>query len=211
LQAALTAVPLRALGQTIVEGIRYVLAAPALRLLAIVNMSHRLFLSQVYLTVVVLARDTLGLDPAGIGLLISAGGIGGLLAAVITPRLRTRLPVGWLMLGLIVLNALGLLIIGLAAAPWVALIGMVINGMMETTTSIVQVSYRLTLIPDALQGRVNSVYRMGSFAAMSLGTAVGGLLIASLGAQPTMGILAAGMAIVALGAWLAGVTRLRDE
>lgn len=209
-QAARTTVPLRALGATIVEGIRYIGASPPLRLLAAVNTGHRLFLSPVYLTAVVLARDVLGLDAPGIGLLISAGGIGGLLAAAVTPRLRQRVPVGWLMLGMMLINAVGLTILGLAAAPWLAMAGMLLNGMMETTTSIVQVSYRLTIIPDRLQGRVNSVYRMGSFAAMSLGTALGGLLISLAGARVTLGTLAAGMLVVALGATVAGLARLRD-
>jgi MFS family permease len=209
-QGQRTAVPLRALGAAILEGVRYVLASPPLRLLAVFNMAHRLFLSPVYLTVVVLARDTLQLDAPGIGLLIGAGGVGGLLAAAVTPRLRTRLPVGWLMLGLIVANALGLALIGLATGPWLALVGMLINGMMETTTSITQVSYRLSIIPDRLQGRVNSVYRLGSFTAMSLGTAVGGLLIAAAGPRATIWALAAGMGLVALAGSLAGLARLRD-
>jgi len=44
-----------------------------------------------------------------------------------------------------------------------------------------QYAYRLSEIPDALQGRVNSVFRLLAFGAMPLGLALTGVLIQAIG------------------------------
>jgi hypothetical protein len=43
--------------------------------------------------------------------------------------------------------------------------------------NVAQLSYRLALIPDELQGRVNSVYRLLAFGFLPLGWSLTGLLI----------------------------------
>jgi len=77
-------------------------------------------------------------------------------------------------------------------------------------TGIVQVSFRLALIPDALQGRVNSVYRLLSFGAMSFGTAAGGLLIDWYGPRPVLGMIAVWIFTMAALAACSGIRRVRD-
>jgi len=47
---------------------------------------------------------------------------------------------------------------------------------------VVQFSYRLTLIPDELQGRVNSTFRLLAFGFMPLGAGLSGVLIERFGA-----------------------------
>lgn len=43
--------------------------------------------------------------------------------------------------------------------------------------NVVQFSYRVALIPDALQGRVNSVFRLLAFGFQPAGAAIAGILI----------------------------------
>lgn len=199
-----------ALIRSIAEGLRYVLQERPIRLLMVLNMFHRLFFAPVLLTVVVLARQDLGLDPAAIGLLFSTAGAGGLTAAAITPWLRRRVPVGWHMVGIVALHGLALGLVATAGSVWLVALGLFAAGMMETMTGITQVSYRLGLIPDPLQGRVNSVYRLLSFGAMALGTAGGGFLIDLYGPRPVMGLIAGSIATTALGAALSGIRTLRE-
>jgi hypothetical protein len=47
--------------------------------------------------------------------------------------------------------------------------------------NVVQFSYRLALIPDALQGRVNSTFRLLAFGMMPIGAALSGFLIERTG------------------------------
>lgn len=67
------------------------------------------------------------------------------------------------------------------------------------------------MIPDAIQGRVNSVYRLGSFAAMSLGTATGGLLIDLYGPRSVMWLIAATLEVITVGTALSGIRALDDR
>jgi len=64
--------------------------------------------------------------------------------------------------------------------------------------NVVQFSYRLSLIPDALQGRVNSVFRLLAFGFQPLGAALTGVLIQTIHAVPTVLALAAVMLALAI-------------
>jgi MFS family permease len=200
----------RGMMRSIVEGLQYVYDERAIRLLMILNGVHRFGFAPVMLTVVVLARQELGLDPAGIGLLFSVAGAGGLSAAAITPWLRRRAPVGWHMIAIVAVHALALGLVAVAGSIWLAVAGLFVAGMMETMTGITQVSYRVTLIPDALQGRVNSVYRLLSFGAMSFGTVAGGLLIDLYGPRQTLELIAAWIGVMAVLAAASAIRSLRE-
>jgi hypothetical protein len=63
--------------------------------------------------------------------------------------------------------------------------------------NVVNVSYRLALIPDEFQGRVNSAIRMISFASQPLGLAITGVLIQSTGPDATVLVWAAVLVFVA--------------
>jgi MFS family permease len=194
----------------IAEGLHYAWQEYAIRVLMVLNGAHRLCFSPVMLTVVVLAQWELGLDPTGIGLLFTAAGAGGLSAAAITPWLRRRIPVGWHMIAIVGVHALALTLVAASSSVWQVAIGLYFGGMMETMTGITQVSFRLALIPDAIQGRVNSVYRLISFGAMSIGAAGGGLLIDLYGPRPVMWLIAAMLGVVTAGSALSGIRTLRD-
>ena len=196
--------------RSIADGLRYVYDEHAIRLLMILNGVHRFGFAPVMLTIVVLARQDLGLSPSQIGLLFSVAGSGGLSAAAITPWLRRRIPVGWHMIGVVGLHGLALGAAAFAPSLWLMVPGLFVAGMMETMTGIVQVAYRLALIPDALQGRVNSVYRLLSFGSMSIGTALGGLLIDLYGPRPVLGMIAVWIVTMAVLAACSGIRSLRD-
>lgn len=198
-QAQRTAAPGGRLHRQMAEGLRYIWSQRPLRLLVVVNMLHRMCFAPVQLAVVVLARDRFQADVRTIGLLFSAAGAGGLVASLVTPWLRARRSVGGIMLGLVAGHALALALIAAAPSPAVAMVGMFAGGVMEIMTGIVQVSYRLAAIPDALQGRVHSSYRLFSYGAVTLGVASGGVLLARLGPRLMFWLLAAVMALIALG------------
>ena len=78
-----------------------------------------------------------------------------------------------------------------AFAPTPLLLGLA-NGLSYTIVPIfmvTQYSYRLALIPDSLQGRVNSVCRLIAFGGQPVGMAITGALIQTIGAVPTVFVL----------------------
>ena len=66
--------------------------------------------------------------------------------------------------------------------------------------NVVQFSYRSAIIPDELQGRVNSVFRLIAFGGQPLGLALTGLLIQNIGVVQTVFICTLGMVAFALSA-----------
>lgn len=196
--------------RSIREGVRFVVRDRAIRMLMVLNGLQRMGFAPLMLTVVVLARDDLGLDPVQIGMLFMVSGAGGLTGAAVTPWLRRHVPIGRHVVGAVSLHAIALGVVTVAPNVWLMLPGLYLAGLMELTNGVSQVSYRVALIPDAIQGRVNSVYRMTSFGSMSVGTALGGLLIDLYGPRTMMGIIASWLGVVAIGAALSGIRSLRD-
>jgi hypothetical protein len=63
---------------------------------------------------------------------------------------------------------------------------------------VVQFSYRLKLIPDELQGRVNSVFRLIVFGGDPIGLALAGVLLQIIGAVPTVLVYSSFMVVIAV-------------
>lgn len=199
----------RRLAGEIGEGLRYVRGDRSIFLLAIVNMLHRVCLGPVIvLAVVVFGRDLLNASPSQLGLVVGAAGAGGLLGSAVTPALQRRFSTGWLMVLVVAVHGAGIGLVGLAPSLATAMVGMAVVGIGEAMTSIVQVSYRLVTIPDILQGRVNSVYRLGSFGAQTIGTPIAGLLVENFGARTALWVMAAYVLTIALGVARSDVRRI---
>jgi hypothetical protein len=121
--------------------------------------------------------------------MFAIGGLGGLAGALIAPAIRRRfsytqviVAVAWLWALLWPLQAL---------APNPLILGLVIASLFTVSPiyDVVQFSYRLSLIPDELQGRVNSVFRLGAFGAQPLGLALTGWLLQTHGPITTILVL----------------------
>src|SRR5205085_7422773 len=71
----------------------------------------------------------------------------------------------------------------LAFAPHYWVLGLItgLSWMTGPVYNVVQFSYRVSLIPDTLQGRVNSVFRLTAFGFQPLGAVVAGALIERFG------------------------------
>ncbi len=158
------------------EGLAYVRATPAVMLPMVLVGFVATFGMNFNVWLPLLARDELGTGAAGFGLLTSAMGAGSLLGAL-TLAVVGRTPRRGLMLALA--GALGGLLLALATASELALPLLVVmpllaaGGFAMTTTMALANTTVQTIAPDALRGRVMSVY-MTIFA----GTAPFGALIA---------------------------------
>lgn len=126
---------------------------------------------------VLFAQEVLGLDAAGYGLLLTAGALGGFIGSFIVPWLGR-----WFDMRFMLLFAMGLMAfentaIGLASNFAFAWVVIFIGGIGIVGWNIHTVSFRQRIIPDALLGRVNSVYRFFGWGMMPLGTLLGGLCV----------------------------------
>ncbi len=168
------------LGREIAEGLRWLYAHEVIRFVAVLTGVLMCCCAGWALILIVLALK-LGAGPVAIGFLTATGGAGGILGSLLAVPLQKRYKFGPLLIGSAWVWAGTWLFY--AFAP--SLIGLgIVNALSFIIVPIylgTQYAYRLGQIPDHLQGRVNSVFRLIAFGSGPLGLAVTGVLLQKLG------------------------------
>src|SRR5258708_30710482 len=141
-------------------------------------------------------------SPLTIGLVFAAVGMGGIVGTVIAPSIQRRFSFGQV----IIATCWGVSLLWplYTVSPTVVSVG-VISTLIFLAFPLydtVQFSYRSAIIPDALQGRVNSVFRLLAFAGQPLGLALTGVFLQTLTIFPTILVFAGGFWRLALAATL---------
>ncbi len=143
-----------------------------------------------------------------IGVILALMSIGGILGSVISHRLQRMFTIGHISIGVVWIYTLlyPLLIVvpsplffGVIAGLWA--IGLPV-------LQIVQGASRQLLVPDAIQGRVASIVRLSIWSAQSVGAALAGILLQSLGGQGS--IVVGFVALVLVGAITTLTTDIRN-
>ena len=168
------------------------------------------------MTILVLyAQEVLGLSPEGYGLLLTSAAAGGALGGLAAPAIARRLGMRASLIVALALFVAVNLLLGLFASVPLAGLALFLEAAGGMLWNVVTVSYRQRLIPDALLGRVNSVYRFLGWGSMPFGALGAGALVAAL--EPGMGrhaalhapyLVAAAVCAVLLAY---GLVRLRSE
>jgi MFS family permease len=181
-------------------GMRWLWRSPLIRFMSFVYAGFAL--SGGYeLGVIVLATERQA-SPLIIGLIFAAGGVGGLCGALIAPHIQRRYRFGQiipaLQWGYPLANALFVI------APNPLLMALIEAGSMavDQIYDVVWPSYRMALIPDALQGRVTSAYRVIFSSMGPVGAALSGILIQQIGAAGELLVMAAGLTALSVAVML---------
>lgn len=158
-------------------GMRWFWQHALIRFLAVLAGSYNLLVtSSITLLLIMFARQFHAL-PFTVGMLLATLGTGGMVGALLAPSLQKRFSVGfvvrvtsWLM---------ALLWIGMVLSPTIVLLGsfLFLFALVFTIYDVIQFSYRALQIPNELQGRVNSIFRLIAFGGQPLGLALTGLLL----------------------------------
>ncbi|MDG6100774.1 MFS transporter [Dactylosporangium aurantiacum] len=201
------------LGREIMEGLRFVLGNRLLRAISMCTGTGNFF-GAIFnaMLIVYLARD-LALSPALIGLYFSVTGLGALAGAfLVTPFVRWfgQGPAMWIAM---TVASLGNLLVPFARADWrlwLAASGGILFGIGVVVYNVTQVSFRQTITPDELLGRMNATMRFIVWGTMPLGGLAGGLLGAAIGVHPTIWVACAGMLISVVPLLLSPLRKLRE-
>ena len=149
---------------------------------------------QVLLPILVLR--TLGMSATQLGLLLSAGALGGVLGALTRPAWITRLGIGRC---IVITNIVGVSAL-LAqpasvhvpfAAAWVIACSGVISSYFITIYNVTQMSLRQEICPPDMLGRMNAIFRFAVWGVMPLGSFVAGIIASWVGVEATMYIFTA--------------------
>ncbi len=155
-----------------------------LRALAVKGAVTNLGIQLCQVSFVVLCTQQLRLSAGVLGLVLSAGGIGGFLGALLASVAGRRLGYGralWLV-GMLT-GPFALLTPFMARGPllWVATAGWMLTIVQTGLANVLAVSTRQTVTPPALLGRMNATYRFLLTGALSVGALLAGLIGAWLG------------------------------
>jgi len=189
--------PTRNVWAEIHEGLLWLWRHPVLRFVAFLSFIGMFMDFGTVLLVIVIATK-LRAEASAIGLIYAIAGVGGVVGALLAAPTQKYFRFGQLMIGTYWFWSL-LLPLYLFASNTLAL-GLItaLTFTLGSVYTVAQFSFRLSLIPDALQGRVTSVFRLVAFLGPPLGSMITGTLLQTLGIAPTVLIYTALLVIVSL-------------
>jgi MFS family permease len=189
------------LRREVTEGIRWLVAHPGLRMIAVAICVMNITLGSALAILVLYVRVRLRLGAEGYGVLLACEAAGGVIGTVIVKRLLARFGASSLLrIGLIIECATHVSL-ALTRRPWVAALTLVIFGVHGGVWNVVTVTLRQTAVPEQLLGRVNSVYSTFAMGGFAIGSLMGGLLARGFGLTAPFWVAAVAVAVVAMLAW----------
>ena len=193
--------PARSLRAEMVEGLIWLWREPVIRSIALLHSGVVFSYSGMMLLVLVIA-DRQHAAPLAIGLTFGLSGIGGIVGAVVGGQAHKRLRLG--QISIVVFWVFALLWPLYAVAPSTLALGVILGvfWVADETYDVAQISYRLTLIPDELRGRVNGAFRLFTYSCDALGMALTGLLLQRFGVLVTVSVFEGALITLALAATL---------
>ncbi|HET8678958.1 MAG TPA: MFS transporter, partial [bacterium] len=185
------------------EGVAFAWRHPLLRSLLGLLALAGVFGLSFHVLMPVFARDVLHVPARGYGMLLTAGGLGATIGVLTLATIRPA------RLGTVILVTSSLFVVLLAAFaasasfPLSLVLLLCLSGAMtaymSATNTLIQTS-----VPDALRGRVMSLYMLAFFGTAPLGGLLMGALASALGSQTAVFIGAAVCGLGVLAVWSSG-------
>jgi MFS family permease len=176
------------------EGVRFITGEPILWALVVLTYSSMLFGTS-FIQIMPSVAALLGVGEQGFGSLISATGFGAMLGTWIIGRYHAHARLGVIMLASLTVTAVALQLFGVvvsagtfgAATLYFALAMAGIMGLFSSAYLIASMTVIQLRVPDALRGRVMSLYGI-TYSLIPLGGLLGGALAHWLDAGAAVGI-----------------------
>ena len=158
-------------------GVRWLWQHELLRTLAIVLGLLNLLGTTATATFVLFGQEVLGTTPTQFAILGTSGAVGGIVGGWTASAVARRIGAGPA-LATTLLGG-GALTVAIGLMNWWPAVWLLLALYMYTAVlwNVITVSFRQSVIPDELLGRVNSVYRFFAWGMMPIGAALGGLLV----------------------------------
>jgi predicted MFS family arabinose efflux permease len=180
------------------EALAYVRVTPAVQVLLVSSFVVHIVAMPAYQALMpVFQKDVLGVGPEGLGLLLAAPGIGAIAATFFVPLVATssRRYVVAMFLGMVMLGGC-LVLFSLTKSLATALVVLVGVGFSQMLVLAINLTMLQLIAPDALRGRVMSIYMMDR------GLAPAGALFAGAAAQlvgPQITVTIMGSIVILMG------------
>jgi hypothetical protein len=133
-----------------------------------------------------------------IGVVFSGAAAGAMAGALVSARVTARFPLGRIAVVMLWSEALMFPLYALAPGPPALALVAAAESLVAPVYTVAMTTHQLALTPDALRGRVTSATSTIGTGALSLGTLVGGWLIAELGAEPLVWVCGGWLLVLAV-------------
>ncbi|GIH27539.1 MFS transporter [Acrocarpospora phusangensis] len=202
----------RPLSREIADGVRTLVRHPVLRALTLAGMTVNLFGAAQLAVYVLYAVTVLGLPGWLVGVSTVGFGLGGLLGAVVAPRLDRRFGGSRVLLGSVLFFPVPFVAMASAGGPvWLVagtiVVSEVVVGVAVVCFSVCSAAATLRETPEGFIGRVNASINFATQGVMALGGVLGGVVGELFGLRPAMWVCAAGAVLTIPCLWLSPLTR----
>ena len=167
------------------EGVSWLLAHRAILQLALILGFMNALTIMVLTMLPLFGQELLGLNAAQYGLLITAEAAGGVVGGLICPWIVTHIGARRALMLSLPLMMLSSFLIAFFPTVWVVAPALFIGLFAGLLWNVVTVPYRQRHLPDALLGRVNSLYRFFGWGMLPIGAFLAGAMVSW--AEPYMG------------------------
>jgi predicted MFS family arabinose efflux permease len=188
----------RRLWRDMTEGVVFVAGHRVLRAIAMSGALANLGIVLIVTMLPVVLVDELGVSPAVLGLFLASGGVGTLLGSLVARRLAAVVGAGRLSVQGALLAApcgFGMPFVAEGPRMWLAGAGWVVVTAVVGANNVILVSFRQSVTPDRLLGRMTASFRFLLMGALAVGAAAAGTLGEAVSPRAA---LAAGAAAIAL-------------
>ena len=142
----------------------------------------------------VFAREVLGVDAQGYGLLSAASSAGAMVTALIMTQIREIRNQGRVLLLAVVAFGIATTIFGLSRIFWLSWVGLALAGASDTVSMVIRQTIRQLQTPDQLRGRMTSVNQIFFAGGPQLGEIEAGVVGQLFGVQ--MAAISGGIACI---------------
>jgi MFS family permease len=191
--------------QRVSTGLRFIFGNAIFRATLLSFATINFFNLMFFALFVLYATRDLDVHPGVLGVLLGASAVGGILGAVIAPRMSRRLGVGPALMVGTVLFPLPLVLVPAAFGPQPLVLAMLfaaefLSGFGVMVLDVNGNSLQAALTPDRLRARVNGAHRVINYGVRPVGALFAGVLAAWIGIRTTLWISSIGAALAVL--WL---------
>ena len=165
----------------IATGFRVLWHHPVLRTLSLLSVVRNILESGATAVLVLYALELLQLDEVGYGLLLSCAAVGGIVAAFFVQYLLAAWGSGNTLVIAIFLAGITFAVISFFPNTFVVAVMLFLFTMTEVVWNVVSTSFRQSVVPSELLGRVNASWRLTSRGTRSVGAIMGGVIAAAFG------------------------------
>jgi hypothetical protein len=162
-------------------GIRYVLASPLLRSMALMLMAVNFFNAVTWAEIIFLAKTSFHATDREASFFWAASGAGVLGLSLLATRARARLSLRTLIAAALALDGAATFTLGLTSVYPLALVLWALHTGLIVLVSINSNSYRQKVVPNRLLGRVITVSNTLAWAAIPAGALAGGAIASAYG------------------------------